>query len=53
VRLLAEIPWLPTSFLDSRYVRWVAVDDHRASAKPFDAGDGKPFMTPFVGRFTE
>jgi hypothetical protein len=26
------MPWLPTAFLDSRYVRWAAVDDHRASA---------------------
>jgi len=80
VRLLAEMPWLPTAFLDSRYVRWAAVDDHRASAtlqvndvtatglfefgadelpstfsaeRFFDAGDGKPVMTPFVGRFTD
>ena len=32
MRLLAEMPWLPTAFLDSRYVRWTAVDEHRASA---------------------
>nr|MBA2303769.1 hypothetical protein [Acidobacteriota bacterium] len=32
VRLLAEMTWLPTAFLDGRYVRWSAVDDHRASA---------------------
>jgi hypothetical protein len=32
VRLLAEMPWLPTAFLDHRYVRWSAIDEHRASA---------------------
>jgi hypothetical protein len=26
VRLLAEMPWLPTTFLDSRYVRWAAIE---------------------------
>ena len=32
MRLLAEMPWLPTAFLDDRHVRWSAIDDHRASA---------------------
>lgn len=32
LRLLGEMPWMPTAFLDRRYVRWSAVDDHRASA---------------------
>jgi hypothetical protein len=32
LRLLGEMVWFPTSFLDERYVRWSAVDDHRAAA---------------------
>ena len=32
LRLLGEMTWLPTAFLDGRYVRWTAVDDQRASA---------------------
>ena len=32
MRLLAEMPWLPTALLDDRHVRWSATDDHRASA---------------------
>jgi hypothetical protein len=32
MRLLGEMTWLPTAFLDGRYVRWSAVDEHRASA---------------------
>ena len=31
-RLLGELVWLPTAFLDSRYVRWSPIDDHAASA---------------------
>ena len=32
LRLLGEMPWMPTAFLDLRYVRWSAIDDRRASA---------------------
>jgi vacuolar iron transporter family protein len=32
VRLLCEIPWFPTAFLDGRYVQWSAVDEHNARA---------------------
>jgi hypothetical protein len=32
VRLLGEMPWFPTAFLDGRYVTWSAVDEHRATA---------------------
>lgn len=32
LRLLGEMTWMPTAFLDPRYVRWSAIDDHRASA---------------------
>ena len=32
LRLLGEMTWMPTAFLDRRYVRWSAIDDHRASA---------------------
>lgn len=32
LRLLGEIAWLPTVFLDARYIRWSAVDEHRARA---------------------
>lgn len=51
LRLLGEMTWMPTAFLDRRYVRWSAIDDHRASATlsingrdvtgvfEFDAGD--------------
>lgn len=32
LRLLGEMAWFPTAFLDSRYVRWSAIDDHAAGA---------------------
>ncbi len=32
VRLLGEMTWLPTAFLDGRYVQWSAVGARRASA---------------------
>jgi len=32
LRLLGELVWLPTAFLDDLYVRWTAVDDHSATA---------------------
>ena len=32
LRLLGEMPWFPTAFLDARYVTWTAVDDRRARA---------------------
>lgn len=32
LRLLGEMTWFPTALLDSRYVSWTPVDDHRASA---------------------
>jgi hypothetical protein len=32
LRLLGEMTWMPTALLDRRYVRWSAIDDHRASA---------------------
>jgi hypothetical protein len=32
-RMLAEIVWLPTTFLDPRYVTWEPVDDSRARAR--------------------
>ena len=32
LRLLGEMTWMPSVFLDQRYVRWSAIDDHRASA---------------------
>jgi uncharacterized protein DUF6544 len=32
LRLLGEMTWMPTAFLDRRYVRWSPIDDHRASA---------------------
>lgn len=31
-RLLGEMFWFPTALLDTRYVRWTAVDDRRARA---------------------
>jgi uncharacterized protein DUF6544 len=31
-RLLAEMVWFPTAFLDARHVRWVPIDDTRARA---------------------
>jgi Family of unknown function (DUF6544) len=31
-RLLGEMVWFPTAFLDARYVRWTPVDDTRARA---------------------
>ncbi len=31
-RLLAEMAWFPTAFLDRRYVRWVSIDERRAEA---------------------
>jgi hypothetical protein len=32
LRLLGEMPWMPTALLDQRHVRWSAIDDRRASA---------------------
>jgi hypothetical protein len=32
IRLLGEMAWLPTAFLDGRYVQWSALDEHRATA---------------------
>jgi len=32
LRLLAELPWMPTVFLDDRHVTWAALDDGRARA---------------------
>jgi hypothetical protein len=32
LRLLAEMVWFPTAFLDDRYVTWTAVDERRARA---------------------
>ena len=32
LRLLGEMTWMPTALIDRRYVRWSAVDDHRARA---------------------
>ena len=32
-RLLAEMVWFPTAFLDDRFVSWSAVDDRRARAR--------------------
>ncbi|WP_242337238.1 MULTISPECIES: DUF6544 family protein [Anaeromyxobacter] len=31
-RLLAEMVWFPTAFLDARHVRWAPIDDTRARA---------------------
>jgi hypothetical protein len=31
LRLLGEMAWFPTAFLDQRYVTWEAVDDRRAT----------------------
>src|SRR6266571_2819995 len=33
LRLLAEMPWVPTALFDDRYVTWTAVNDRRAGAK--------------------
>jgi len=33
LRLLAELPWLPTALFDDRYVGWTAIDDRRAEAR--------------------
>lgn len=40
LRLLGEMPWMPTAFLDRRYVRWSAIDDHHASATLSVSGRG-------------
>jgi hypothetical protein len=32
LRLLGELAWLPTAYLDERYIRWAAVDDRHAIA---------------------
>jgi hypothetical protein len=32
LRLLGELAWLPTAYLDERYIRWAAVDDRHATA---------------------
>jgi hypothetical protein len=31
-RVLGEMAWYPTAFLDGRYIRWSPIDDHRAEA---------------------
>jgi hypothetical protein len=33
VRLLGEMTWVPTAFVDRRYITWEAVDDSRARAR--------------------
>jgi uncharacterized protein DUF6544 len=33
LRVLAELPWIPTAFFDGRYVTWTARDDRRAEAR--------------------
>lgn len=33
LRVLGEMPWFPTAFLDDRYVTWASVDGRRAEAK--------------------
>ena len=33
LRLLAEMPWMPTALFDERYVTWTSVDDRRAGAR--------------------
>jgi hypothetical protein len=38
LRLLGELAWLPTAYLDHRYIRWSAVDDRHASATLTVAG---------------
>lgn len=32
LRLLGEMTWFPTAFMDERYVRWSGIDDQRARA---------------------
>lgn len=32
LRLLGEMMWFPTAYLDARYVHWSPIDEHRASA---------------------
>jgi hypothetical protein len=32
LRLLGELAWVPTVYLDDRYVKWSAIDDRRAKA---------------------
>jgi hypothetical protein len=32
LRLLGEMPWMPTAFLDERYVQWSPIDDRSAQA---------------------
>jgi hypothetical protein len=32
LRLLGEMVWFPTSFLDERYITWTALDERRATA---------------------
>lgn len=32
LRLLGEMAWFPTVFIDDRYVEWTAIDDRRAAA---------------------
>jgi len=38
LRLLGELAWLPTAYLDRRYIRWSSVDDRHASATLTVAG---------------
>jgi hypothetical protein len=38
LRLLGELTWLPTAYLDHRYIRWSAVDDRHAAATLTVAG---------------
>jgi hypothetical protein len=33
LRLLGEMPWFPTAFLDGRHVGWDAIDERRARAR--------------------
>ena len=33
LRVLGEMPWFPTAFLDDRYVTWTSVDGRQAEAK--------------------
>jgi hypothetical protein len=32
LRLLGEMVWFPSAFLDDRYLRWTAIDEHQARA---------------------
>jgi hypothetical protein len=39
LRLLGAMVWLPTSFLDERYVTWAPLDERRATATLRVGGD--------------